>query len=44
MRITDNKKPDSITDENGKLYASPNTYIISPSAWYGSSSNSFNAE
>ncbi len=42
MRITDNKKPEKVLDENGRLNYSPNSYIISPSAWYGVSSGTVN--
>lgn len=35
MRWTEEKAPDNLVDENGKLAPSPNTYIIAPSVWYG---------
>ena len=39
MRDTDQKRPETILDEEGKLIPSPNTYIIAPSVWYGGASS-----
>lgn len=38
MRDTEEKRPETILDEDGKLIPSPNTYIIAPSVWYGGAS------
>jgi superfamily II DNA or RNA helicase/urease beta subunit len=38
MRLTENKKPESVTDDEGKIVPSPGAFIIAPSVWYGGSS------